>query len=65
MNTASPLYNGPAVVILSEGFGRGAGDERPMARVILLVLAMGLWPEPLLILGEEAAANLMESGGSS
>jgi N-acetylmuramoyl-L-alanine amidase len=43
MNTASPLYNAPVVVILSEGFGRGAGDERPMARLILLVLAMGLW----------------------
>jgi multicomponent Na+:H+ antiporter subunit D len=29
-----------------------------------LVLAMGLWPEPLLVLGEEAATNLIESSGS-
>jgi multicomponent Na+:H+ antiporter subunit D len=29
-----------------------------------LVLAMGLWPEPLVVLGEEAATNLIESGGS-
>ncbi len=29
-----------------------------------LVLAMGLWPEPLLVLGEEAATNLIESGGT-
>jgi len=27
-----------------------------------LVLAMGLWPEPLLVLGEEAATNLIEGG---
>jgi multicomponent Na+:H+ antiporter subunit D len=29
-----------------------------------LILAMGLWPEPLVVLGEEAATNLIESGGS-
>ncbi|MDQ3285873.1 MAG: oxidoreductase, partial [Actinomycetota bacterium] len=30
-----------------------------------IVLATGLWPEPLLVLGEEAATNLIESGGST
>ena len=31
----------------------------------VLVLAMGLWPEPLIVLGEEAATALIEGGGSS
>lgn len=31
----------------------------------VLVLAVGLWPEPLLVLGEEAAAVLVESPGGS
>jgi multicomponent Na+:H+ antiporter subunit D len=30
-----------------------------------IVLATGRWPEPLLVLGEEAATNLIESGGST
>jgi N-acetylmuramoyl-L-alanine amidase len=41
MNTSGPLYNAQVVFILSEGFGRGAGDKRPMARLILLILVIG------------------------
>jgi multicomponent Na+:H+ antiporter subunit D len=41
-------------------------SRRPRVLVVLLaalVLAMGLWPEPLLVLSEQAAASLTGSPG--
>lgn len=38
--------------------------ERALSGALaLLILTMGLWPQPLLVLGEEAAAALIESPG--
>ncbi len=48
---------------------RGKQASPPATRSLVvalavLVLAMGLWPEPLLSLGEAAASDLIESAGS-
>jgi len=40
-----------------------AGQRAVTLAVALVVLALGLWPEPLLAIGEQAGRDLVATGG--
>ena len=60
---------GPDLVAVPDGAAATAGSARPGAGLavttvlVVLILGLGLWPQPLLEAGRDAAASLLDSGG--